>query len=120
MYAYITCQPDIRYDITILSKFSSAPSAFHYKQLQHVAKYVQSTIEWGIEFTRPTELKDLPPTSEHTDLPKLEEEFPVDINIQKLLCFVDASHATDLQNRRSITGFVFTYCGGAIVYQSKT
>ena len=74
----------------------------------------------GNEFTRPTELKDLPPTMEHTDLPKMEEEFSVDINVQKLLCFVNASHATDLGKRRSITGFVFTYCGGAIVYQSKT
>ena len=32
MYAYITCRPDIGYAITTLSKFSSAPSAFHYKQ----------------------------------------------------------------------------------------
>ena len=44
----------------------------------------------------------------------------MDINAQKLLCFVDASHATDLQKMRSITGFICTYCGGAIVYQSKT
>ena len=120
MYAYITCRPDIGYAITTLSKFSSCPSAFHYKQLRHVAKYVRSTIDWGIEFVRPTLLNDLPPTIEHNDLPKLEEEYPVDINIAKLLCFVDASHATDLKKRRSITGFVFTYCGGAIVYRSKT
>ena len=120
MYAYITCRPDIGYAITTLSKFSSAPSAFHYKQLRHVAKYLRSTIDWGIEFVRPTSLNDLPPTVEHNDLPKLEEDFPVDINIAKLLCFVDASHATDLRKRRSITGFVFTYCGGAIVYRSKT
>ena len=120
MYAYITCRPDIGYAITTLSKFSSAPSAFHYKQLRHIAKYVRSTIDWGIEFVRPSLLSDLPPTVEHKDLPKLEEEYPVDINIAKLLCFVDASHATDLQKRRSITGFVFTYCGGAIVYRSKT
>lgn len=85
MYAYITCRPDIGYAITTLSKFSSAPSAFHYRQLRHVAKYVRSTIEWGIEFTRPTELMYLPPTVEHNDLPKLEEEFPIDINVQKLL-----------------------------------
>ena len=116
MYAYITCRPDIGYAITTLSKFSSAPSAFHYTQLRHVAKYVRSTIEWGIEFSQPEELKDLPQTIEHTDLPKLDEECPIDINVQKLLCFVDASHATDLRKRRSITGFVFTYCGGAIVY----
>ena len=34
MYAYITCRPDIGYAVTTLSKFSTSPSAYHYK-LQH-------------------------------------------------------------------------------------
>jgi hypothetical protein len=38
MYVYITCRPDIRYAITSLSKFFSAPAVFHYKLLQGVAK----------------------------------------------------------------------------------
>ena len=29
MYSFITCWPDIGYAVTKLSKFSSAPSAFH-------------------------------------------------------------------------------------------
>ena len=40
MYVYITYRPDIGYAITTLSKFSSEPSAFHYKQLRGVAKYL--------------------------------------------------------------------------------
>ena len=40
MYVYITCRPDIGYAITILLKFSSEPSAFHYKLLRGVAKYL--------------------------------------------------------------------------------
>ena len=47
-------------------------------------------------------------------------EFPVDNNQAELLCFVDAAYANDLRKRRSTTGFAFTYCGGAIVYRSKT
>ena len=39
MYVYITCRPDIGYAITTLSKFSSKPSAFHYKLLRGVAKH---------------------------------------------------------------------------------
>ena len=46
--------------------------------------------------------------------------FPVDINHSKLLAFVDAAYANNQRKRRSTTGFVFTYCGGAIVYRSKT
>jgi hypothetical protein len=33
--------------------------------------------------------------------------------------FVDATHGNDLHKRRSTTGLVFTYCGGAVLYRSK-
>ena len=38
----------------------------------------------------------------------------------ELQCFVDAAHANDLRNRRSTTGYVFTLCGAAISYRTKT
>ena len=37
-----------------------------------------------------------------------------------MVSFVDAAHANELRKRRSTTGYVFTFCGGAIVYKSKT
>jgi len=40
MYAYVTCQPDIGYDITTVSKFSLKPHAIHYAYLKGVAKYL--------------------------------------------------------------------------------
>ena len=36
------------------------------------------------------------------------------------MAFVDAAYANNQRKRRSTTGFVFTCCGGAIVYRSKT
>ena len=65
-------------------------------------------------------MSDLPTTEEHTDLPELDEEFPVNINEAVLKGFVDASHGTDFRKMRSITGLIFTFCGGAVVYRSKT
>ena len=50
MYAYITYRPDIGYLVTTLSKFSSAPTEYHYTLLKGVVIYLQSTIEWGIRF----------------------------------------------------------------------
>ena len=44
----------------------------------------------------------------------------IDINQPLLIGFVDAAHAKDLQKRRSTTGVVITFCGGAIVWKSKT
>ena len=50
MYAYITCCPDIGYAVTTLSKFSSAPTEYHYCLLKGVAIYLQNTIGCGIRF----------------------------------------------------------------------
>ena len=46
--------------------------------------------------------------------------FPANIKQPKLMAFVDAAYTNGQRKRRSTTGFVFTYCDGAIVYRSKT
>lgn len=48
------------------------------------------------------------------------EAFPASINVPILYGFVDASHATNPRKMRSITGLVYTFNGGAVVYRSKT
>ena len=122
MYVYITCRPDIGYAITTLSKFSSGPSAFHYKLLRGLAKYLRSTITWGIRFNRPTPLNldILEDSVPYPELLNSKDDFPVDVNRPVLQAFVDAAFGNDLTRRRSTTGLVFTFCGGAIIYRSKT
>jgi hypothetical protein len=121
MYVYITCRPDIGYAITSLSKFSSAPSPFHYKLLKGVAKYLRSTMHWGLRYKCPKRLPHLPSGEPYTELQDdPNNPFPVNINLPLLQCFVDAAHGNDLRKRRSTTGLVFTYCGGAVLYRSKT
>lgn len=120
MYTYITCRPDIGYALTILSKFTSSPSPFHYSMLKRLAKYLRSTIDWGIRYKRPKLLSHLPEGKRYVLDINEDNPFPVDINEPILKCFVDVLHGTDLRRIRSITGLVCTYCGGAIVYRSKT
>ena len=122
MYAYVTCRPDIGYVITTMSKFSTKPSKYHYELLKGIAKYLRETKTWGIKYTRSTERNDLYPASLVSDVVADEDlpPFPVDINPPILMAFVDAAYANDQRKRRSTTGFVLTYCGGAIVYRSKT
>ena len=103
-------------------KFSSAPTDFHYKLLKGVSKYLQSTIDWGIRFHRSTWLQhpDFSPSKWHniTDNPSVP--FDVNTNQPLLMGFVDEAHANNLCKRWSTTGLVYTFCGGAIVYKSKT
>ena len=122
MYAYITCRPDIGYAVTTLLKFSCAPSAYHYRLLKGVAKYLWSTINWGIRFRRSSPLEH--PEFESSKWYTIPDDNGfaerIDINRPKLIGFVDAAHANDLRRCRSTTGLVFTFCGGAVYWRSKT
>ena len=62
MYAYMTCQLDVGYAVTTLSKFSSTPLEYHYKLLKCLAQYLHTTAHWGISFKR---TKPLQLTEEH-------------------------------------------------------
>ena len=59
MYVHATCQPNIEYAITLLSKFGSCPSEYHYSCINnHVARYLRARKDWGIQFCRPAENLD--------------------------------------------------------------
>ena len=45
--------------------------------------------------------------------------FPTCHSPQQLVAYVDASHATD-SARRSVTGYILSFCGAAVCYRSKT
>ena len=125
MYAYVTCRPDIGYAITLLSKFGSCPSEYHYSCLKNIARYLRSTKHWGIRYSRSHASGDpeLTPVDRNNMVMHGEEnlpQYPADITQPKLICFVDAAYGNNLPKRRSTTGYAFTYAGGAIVYRSKT
>ena len=46
--------------------------------------------------------------------------FPININQPKSIAFVDAVYANNQQKRQCTIGYIFVYCGGTIVYSSKT
>jgi hypothetical protein len=76
----------------------------------------ESTIGW--RSTPDNSLPDIPlvqPTYD-TQLPA----FPQATDPFKLTGYVDAAHANDLRNRRSTTGYGFSFAGGAVAYQCKT
>ena len=111
MYSFITCQPDIGYSVTTLSKFSSAPSAFHYKMLKGVAKYLRSTIDWGIWFNCPKRLNhpEFSPSASYDIKNDLIVPFNINLNEPTLNGFVDSDHDNDLRKRCSTTGLVLRF-----------
>ena len=125
MYAYVICRLDIGYAITKLSQFAHAPDDIHYQCLKRLCLYLRSTKTWGLIYWRQSPLEILPfgtfqPLPYHSsEAPTKLPEFPSSQNPIQLIGYVDASHATDLKTRRSVTGFVLTLSGAAICYRSK-
>ena len=120
MYSYVSCRPDIGCPITLLSKYASSPSTYHYHKLQGIAKYLQTTRDWGNIFKRSAPRTELP-TGTAKSIP-MDEKLPVYPETDKpnkLVGYVDAVYRNDPKKRRSTTGYVFTHSGGAIVYRSK-
>jgi hypothetical protein len=113
---------DISYAVTLVARYSSAPDRCHYLALKRLCKYLRHTIDWVILYWR-QEPCDLLPAGDfktlsvdNKDLP----EFPkFSSSLLELVDYVDASHATDLRTRRSVTGLSFCLAGGAIAFKSK-
>ena len=119
IYAYVVCRLDIGYAVTLLARFSSAPHREHYTALKNVCRYLRRTKSRGIIYWRPAPLESLPVAP--LEIPLIDgslPEFPR-LHLFMLAGFVDAAHAIDMLTRRSVTGYVFTFSGGAIAYKSK-
>ena len=87
-------QPDLAFHVSKLSQYNSNPSTDHMRAAKHVLRYLQGTLDLGILYT-----------ADSTDL------WPVG--------FSDASFATDLDDSKSHSGYVFTMSNGVISHSSK-
>jgi transposase InsO family protein len=101
MYAMQGTRPDIAYAVTALSQFSHNPGHVHWTGVKRLLRYLRGTIDFKLTYAgSPSSPADI-------------RSFPA------LSGFCDADWGSDLNDRRSITGYVFTLAGGAISWQSK-
>ena len=121
------------YAINQLSRFNSCPREGHLKDLIHVYGFLHKwpnrrIVSGGldsptflneintIKVKPPGNMKDYYRDSEWYDLPNIPSPKgkPVEVNI-----FVDASHADDKKDRKSVTGYVIFIGDMPYKYQSK-
>jgi hypothetical protein len=86
-------RPDISFAVGALSRFSSNPSMQHWRVLKGVLNYVAGTPNAGIRFDG--------------------------MSASGLEGYSDSDYAADKVRRKSVSGSVFTICGGAVVWLSK-
>jgi hypothetical protein len=96
MFAMLCTRPDIAFAVTTLSQFASNPLPAHAQALKRVLRYMQGSVDQGITYTGTGSVDSEP----------------------QLTGYSDADWAQS-HDRRSVTGYTFILCGGAISWQSK-
>lgn len=96
MFAMLCTRPDIAFAVTTLSQFASNPLPTHTQALHRVLKYLKGTVDQAITYTGIGPISAAP----------------------TLIGYSDADWAQSY-DRRSVTGYTFILCGGAISWQSK-
>jgi hypothetical protein len=92
LYLANTVRPDISHAVGALSRYREKPTTSHWNAAMRVVKYLLSTKDHGLRLGG-------------SDVP--------------LIGYVDASFASDLDSRKSTTGYVFKVFGGAVSWGSK-
>ena len=95
MYAMVCTRPDLAYGIGVLSRFMSNPGKHHWHAAKWMLRYLKGTAGLGIVYGR------------------------VDKSSDQIQGYVDSDFAGDLDKRRSITGYVYTLCGGAVSWKAS-
>ncbi|KAJ9566010.1 hypothetical protein OSB04_001976 [Centaurea solstitialis] len=91
MYAMICTRPDLAYAVSMVSRYMANPGKEHWKAVQWIFRYLKGTTNLCLHFGR---------------------------NSSGVLGYTDSDYGKDIDNRRSITGYVFTLDGCSISWRA--
>ncbi|XP_031387187.1 secreted RxLR effector protein 161-like [Punica granatum] len=92
MYAILCTRPDIAYAISVTSRYQSNPGPDHWTTVKNILKYLRRT-------------KDMVLVYGGGEL--------------RLDGFTDSDFQSDVDDRKSISGYIFTCNGGAVIWKSS-
>ena len=102
MYACQLCRPDILYAVCRLSRYLNEPTKIHMTQAKRVLIYLYTTKNRGITYGG-----------------KIHGIIGHNLMFDTIFGYADADFASDLDSRKSTTGWIFMYNGGAISWRSS-
>ena len=97
MYEMVCTRPDIAHAMGVLSRFMSTPGKEHWTVVKWVFRYLRGTSDYGLCY---------------------QGRLGLD-RVLDICGFVDADWVTDLDQRRSTSGYMFNLFGGVFSWMSK-
>ena len=119
IFACVVVRLDIGYAMSLLSRFAEYPAKVHYLGLKSVCRYLRETKDRPIIYWRRTPMMSLP---KGTFVPYKKPDdavysFPDDAYL--VTADVNASHATDMESRRSTGGHIIMIFAAAVLWLVK-
>lgn len=122
-----TSRPDVKFAVTCLSWFASAPREGHYERALRVAGYLKKTSTRGIP------IDCINPDLEGVNVARFDDPLglyagaceqrsdnePDPVEGARLWGYVDASHGPDTQGRKSVTGVLLFFGSTPICWVTK-
>ena len=94
MFSMICTRPDLAYAISLVSRFMSDPGKEHWSAVKWVLRYLRGTVNHGLIYGKNVS------------------------NSVQVQGYVDSDYAGSIDTRKSITGYIFTVCGGVVSWKS--
>ena len=92
MYTMVCSRPDLSHALSVVSRFMANPGKEHWKAVQWIFRYLRGTSSDCLQFGKSRD---------------------------GLVGYVDSDYASDLDSRRSLTGYVFTIGGYAVSWKAN-
>ena len=94
MYLAVSTRPDIAAAVGMVARFVENPGPRHWLAVKRILRYLQGTRDHGLRYT-------------------------LDGPIDEVVGYCDADWGNNIDDRKSVTGYVFLLGGGAVAWQSK-
>lgn len=95
MYLMLGTRPDICFSVAYFGRFQSCFNSIHYKYLKNVLRYLNGTQELGLVYRKNDEAES------------------------KIVAYADSDFASDINDRKSVSGFLIKMNQNILYWCSK-
>jgi Reverse transcriptase (RNA-dependent DNA polymerase) len=106
-YVACTTRPDVAYAVNQLAKYSNAPMVAHWEVAIDCLRYLKGTKHWGLKLGSGG--------GPGGEIVNLVVKSPLEA-----CAFADSNHATGIDDKRSVGGYVLQVYGGPVCWASRT
>ena len=120
-------RPDISYAVNQCARYSADPKPEHWTACLRVLRYLKGTSDYGLHYHKHhSHYLGQTLENQNVSIADLQQPFnytashyPGDANIH-LFGYSDADYANNVDDRRSVTGYVFMFAGAPLTWNSMT